>query len=147
MADLTDHTGLTVSDMDAALRLWRDIFGFTLVGGPSRPQDMNFIRAVLGIPDADVVTAWLVRGERVIELVRYIAPAARGKLQPDVSQTGFVHVAVSVPDLAAAEAELRAQGAEPSGPSRVIPYGPMKDRAVRMFRHPNGIVLEIFSPA
>src|SRR5437867_12033814 len=93
-----DHTGFTVSNLERALALWRDVLGFEL---SHRPHQTGTLAAeITGVPGAEIEIAVLKGYGHKIELLEYKAPADRKQhvdLRP--CDVGFVHVALVVDKL------------------------------------------------
>ena len=50
-----DHTGVTVSDIDASLAFWRDVFGFAVT--EKRRLKGEFFETLAGVPGAELEVA------------------------------------------------------------------------------------------
>jgi glyoxylase I family protein len=130
------HVCINVSDMERSLAFYRDVLGLRVIfdielAGPQ-------LEAVTGEAGArGRMVGCLVPGSRVtLELLAYghRQPAARRRSAPG---PGYVNVALTVPDLAAARAALEARGARPLPPVELA--------GVRMFFvvDPDGTPLEL----
>jgi len=95
------HIGISVRDMDAAIRFWSDVFGF----------ELDF-RAELA--PIKTVVAFLKRDGFRIELFQKegAVPAHEDRLKPntDLLTHGTKHIAFSVEDVQAAAETLHARG-------------------------------------
>ncbi len=93
-----DHVAILVSDLDAAIRLYRDVYGLEL-------------HEVEEVPTEKVRVAMLGRGAGRIELVSPSGPDSPLARTLEKRGEGLHHVCIEVPDVARAMAALRAQGA------------------------------------
>ena len=97
------HAALSVPDLEASIRWYRDVFGFEL-------ESRSFLPPV----PADV--AFLRRGPMRLELFQprhgLPLPPARRIPDEDLKTHGHKHVAFAVRDTAAALAEIRRLGVE-----------------------------------
>ncbi len=93
-----DHLGVAVKSLDAGLRFYRDLLGLELEG-------------IEEVPEEKVRVAMLPLGETRVELLE--ATAEDSAIARFVAQRGegLHHIAVRVPDLAAAVARLKSAGA------------------------------------
>jgi len=113
------HVTLIVTDVERSTAFFRDLFGYRALPRPNLPLD----------------GAWLERGPHQIHLV------VSGEEVPETNQ----HFALSVTDLDAAVAALRAAGHEVRGPVTVGAKDPEWRSTMRQasLRDPDGNVLEI----
>ncbi len=93
-----DHVAILVSDLDAAIRLYRDVYGLEL-------------HEIEEVPTEKVRVAMLGRGAGRIELVAPSGPDSPLARTLEKRGEGLHHVCIEVPDVARAMAALRAQGA------------------------------------
>jgi len=95
----TEHTGLTVSSLDAALEFWCGVMGFEL-GVRKDLGSGTLVENIVGVPGADMQIATIVApGGHRIELLEYRAPADRKIYQPRSCDVGSVHLTFAVTDL------------------------------------------------
>jgi methylmalonyl-CoA/ethylmalonyl-CoA epimerase len=93
-----DHVAILVSDLDAAIRLYRDVYGLELA-------------EVEEVPTEQVRVAIFGHGTGRIELVCPTGPESPMAKALAKRGEGLHHVCVEVPDLERAMAALRAEGA------------------------------------
>src|SRR4051812_8336853 len=93
----TDHTGITVANLDRSLAFWRDVLGFELSHRPH--QTGSLASEITGVPGAEISIAVLKGYGHKIELLEYVAPADRQNLRPRPCDVGSVHVAFQVDNL------------------------------------------------
>ncbi len=137
----TNHTSFTVSNLDHAIRLFRDALGFELLN--RSPRDPAFIERVVGIPGADIEVAYLQAPGHRLELIEYVAPPNRAKVESRPCDAGFAHIAFDVDDMEGALAAMREAGAEPLGTPIVVNAGPNKGGLVVYTRDRDGITIEL----
>jgi catechol 2,3-dioxygenase-like lactoylglutathione lyase family enzyme len=111
-------TALTVSDMDRALRFYRDLLGFRMAA--ELPPDAERARwdayheQVSGLAGAQIRVVYLRApdGQTHLELIEYLTPRVDRRPRAPLSAPGTAIVALGVRDSAAAVARLRAAGVE-----------------------------------
>lgn len=138
------HVGLTVSDVDASLDFYADLTGGERLG----PWDRSGpgVDRVTGYPGV-VVRQAFVRppgGAVLIELLQYVG-GSPVVLDPDNGHVGAVHVAITVRDLDAVLARLRAGGVETvSDP--VVVSAPMAGHRCVYVLDPDRVRVELVEP-
>jgi catechol 2,3-dioxygenase-like lactoylglutathione lyase family enzyme len=142
----TDHTGITVSNLERSLGFWRDVLGFQL--SHTAHQTGAMAREITGVAGAELKLAVLKtpRGHK-IELLEYLAPANRTKhvhLCP--CDVGSVHVALTVNDLDAVLQRIAASGWKAAGKPQVLQSGPNAGKRVVYVRDPDGTTIEFMQP-
>jgi methylmalonyl-CoA/ethylmalonyl-CoA epimerase len=93
-----DHVAILVSDLDAAVKLYRDVYGLELA-------------EIEEVPSEQVRVAIFGHGAGRIELVSPSGPDSPMARALEKRGEGLHHVCLEVPDLERAMAALRAQGA------------------------------------
>ncbi len=93
-----DHVAILVSDLDAAVKLYRDVYGLELA-------------EIEEVPSEQVRVAIFGHGEGRIELLCPTGPDSPMAKALAKRGEGLHHVCVEVPDIAKAMASLKAQGA------------------------------------
>jgi catechol 2,3-dioxygenase-like lactoylglutathione lyase family enzyme len=137
----TDHTGITVSNLERALAFWRDVLGFEL--SHTAHQKGEMAQEITGVEGAEIKLAVLrAPGGHKIELLEYLAPAdrKRGDIRP--CDVGSVHVALLVEDLDAVLAQIAASGWEAAGKPQTLKTGPNAGKRVVYVRNPDGTTIE-----
>ena len=128
-----DHIGIATNGIDDALRFWRDALGLE-------------VRHTELVEEQGVRVAMLPAGEPRVELLEPTGPDSPVAKFISKRGAGIHHVAVSVPDIRAALARLKAEGA------RLIDEEP-RDGAggcLIAFVHPasaGGVLLELVEHA
>src|SRR5690349_7175664 len=93
----SDHTGITVTNLERSLAFWRDVLGFELSHRPH--QTGSLASEITGVPGAEISIAVLKGYGHKIELLEYLAPDDRQQLRPRPCDVGSLHVAFVVDDL------------------------------------------------
>jgi len=104
-----DHIGITTGDLDRAKRFYGDVLGLTLRAegedGPSEALDL--LIGMLGVRLR--FAEYHLGNGQILELLEYLSPAGE-PLQQRTADPGSAHLALEVPDIVAAHAELIAAG-------------------------------------
>lgn len=135
-----NHTSFTVADLDAAVAFFTEALGFELIS--KAPRDPDAIRHITAVEGADIVVAFVQAPGHRIELIEYLAPAARGRNTSRACDTGFAHLAFDVTDMDAALAAAAAHDVVPLAEPYVIDQGPNTGRRVVYLTSENGLTLE-----
>lgn len=133
------HTGLVVSDLDAALRFWRDLLGFTVARqmDESGPQ----IDAMMGLKDVLLTTSKLTAPDGgMIELLYFHSHPEKPAWTGTPYSTGFTHIAMTVKDIDGLCQKLSEEGVTFFAPPQHSPDGKVK---VTYCRGPEGVLLEL----
>jgi methylmalonyl-CoA/ethylmalonyl-CoA epimerase len=93
-----DHVAILVSDLDAAIALFRDVYGLAL-------------SEVEEVPSEKVKVAIFGHGAGRIELVSPTGPDSPMAKAIEKRGEGLHHICLEVPDIASAMAALKARGA------------------------------------
>jgi catechol 2,3-dioxygenase-like lactoylglutathione lyase family enzyme len=137
-----NHTGVTVGDLDAAIHLFEDVFGFTVIS--RAPRDPAIISRVIGVPGVEVEIAYMRSGSgATVELLSYRAPDGVKTFLPRACDLGSLHLGFSVDDIDAALDKAAGHGVEPMGAVVVIDAGPNKGSRIAYLRNHEGLVLEL----
>lgn len=142
-----EHVGLTVPDLDAAVRFFVEVLGCEpvmpeLAVDATRP---GMARMLDVAPGARARLRFLRCGHGTnLELFEYDAPdQERPRLRN--SDVGGHHLAFHVDDLTAAVAWLRAHGLEVMGEPEEVTEGPSAGTSWVYFKAPWGLQLELVS--
>ena len=140
-----DHTGITVSNLERSLALWRDVLGFEL--SHTAHQKGELAREITGVAGAEIKLAVLkAPGGHKIELLEYLAPADRKRASLRPCDVGFVHVALLVEDLDAVLAKIAAASWQAAGKPQTLQTGPNAGKRVVYVRDPDGTTIEFMQP-
>jgi len=137
----TDHTGITVSDLEQSLAFWRDVLGFEL--SHTAHQTGAMAKEITGVAGAEIKLAVLKSptGHK-IELLEYLAPSYRKRLALKPCDLGSVHVALLVDDLDAVLESIAASGWKAAGKPQTLTTGPNAGKRVVYVRDPDGTTIE-----
>lgn len=133
------HTGLVVSDLEAALHFWCDVLGFKL--SLCMDEWGPHIDAMMGLKDVRVTTAKLTAPDgAMIELLKFHSHPGQTRWSGQPYSTGFTHIALTVDDLDAIIPGLTAAGVTFPDKPQVSPDGYAK---VTYASGPEGVLLEL----
>ncbi len=141
-----NHTGITVGDLDAAVHLFGDVFGFAVVS--RAPRDPAIISRVIGVPGVEVEIAYM-RNESggTLELLSYRVPDGVKTFLPRACDLGSLHLGFDVEDIDAALEKAAHHGVELMGDVVIIDAGPNKGSRIAYLRGREGLVLELIQAA
>ncbi len=132
------HTGIVVSDLDAAVRFWTEGLGFQeeVRGDEVGPV----IDAVLGLESVDVTTVKLVApGGGRIELLHFRSHRSTECWEGDETTTGLTHIALTVDDIEETCRAIEGLGAV----VRTVQTSPDGNVRLTYCRGPEGLLLEL----
>jgi catechol 2,3-dioxygenase-like lactoylglutathione lyase family enzyme len=138
----TNHVGFTVRDLDRAIAMFADLFGYAVSsrGGRNRAG----VERLTGVVGADIEVVHLRReGLLGVELIAYREPADRGRAQARPCDAGYTHLTFDVTDLAAVMARAARHGLVPVGEVVGGAGGPRKGIQVVYLRDGDGINIEL----
>jgi len=148
-----DHVGLTVPDLDAAVRFYCDVIGghelyrigpFDAAEMPRMTDGRDWTEAHINVTGARLTIAMLQVGPNImLELFQYAKPADRRKTPPRNCDWGGHHIAFKVADLDAAKAHLADNGCEVMAGPIVLDQGPCATLRVNYVLDPWGNQLEL----
>lgn len=140
-----DHTGITVTNLERSLAFWRDVLGFELSHRAHQTGDLA--HEITGVAGAEISIAVLrAPGGHKIELLEYLAPAARKNFDPRPCDVGSVHIALTVDDLDAVLSAIAASGWKAAGQTQTLTVGPNAGKRVVYVRDPDGTTIEFMQP-
>jgi glyoxylase I family protein len=139
-----DHTGITVANLERSLSFWRDVLGFELSHRPHHTGDLA--AEVTGVPGAEISIAVLKGYGHKIELLEYLAPLDRKRVEPRPCDVGSVHVAFTVDNLDAVLGMVAASGWKAAGQPQTLKSGPNAGKRVVYVRDPDGTTIEFMQP-
>lgn len=136
----TDHTGITVSDLDRAVAFWCDVLGVEV----ERRAHLTgtFAEDVVGVPGADIRTAIIPLPGHRLELLEYVRPGTATDHAPGPDTPGAMHLAFVVEDLDALLARVAEGGWTAPGRPREMADGPRAGTRFVYVRDPDGTTVE-----
>jgi catechol 2,3-dioxygenase-like lactoylglutathione lyase family enzyme len=140
----TDHTGITVSNLERSLAFWRDVLGFEL--SHRAHQTGELAEEITGVPGAEISLAVLKAPGHKIELLEYLAPKDRKRIDVRPCDVGSVHVAFTVENLDDILNTIAASGWRTAGKPQTLRSGPNTGKRVIYVRDPDGTTLEFMQP-
>jgi glyoxylase I family protein len=140
----TDHTGITVANIDRSLAFWQGVLGFELSHQAHHTGDLA--SEVTGVPGADISLAVLKAHGHKIELLEYHAPSERKRAELRPCDVGSVHVALTVDNLDAVLSTIKASGWKAVGKPQTLKTGPNAGKRVVYVRDPDGTTIEFMQP-
>jgi glyoxylase I family protein len=142
----TDHTGITVSNLERSLAFWRDVLGFEL--SHTAHQKGELAQEITGVEGAEIKLAVLkAPGGYKIELLEYSAPADRKRANLRPCDVSSVHIALLVNDLEAMLDKISASGWRAAGHPQILTKGPNAGKRVVYVRDPDGTTIELMQLA
>jgi glyoxylase I family protein len=135
-----DHTGITVSNLERSLAFWRDVLGFELSHRPHQTGELA--SEITGVPGAEISIAVLKGYGHKIELLEYLAPPDRRKIDLRPCDVGFVHLALAVDNLDAVLNTIAASEWKAAGKPQTLAAGPNAGKRVIYVRDPDGTTIE-----
>jgi catechol 2,3-dioxygenase-like lactoylglutathione lyase family enzyme len=136
----TDHTGITVTNLDRSLAFWRDVLGFELSHRAHHTEDLA--SEVTGVPGAEISLVVLKGYGHKIELLEYLAPSDRKHVDLRPCDVGSVHIALIVDNLDAVLSAIAASGWKAAGKPQTLKTGPNAGKRVIYVRDPDGTIIE-----
>jgi len=140
----TDHTGITVTNLERSLSFWQDVLGFELSHRPH--QTGQLASEITGVPDAEISIAVLKGYGHKIELLEYLAPADHKHVDVRPCDVGSAHVAFTVDNLDAVLSTIAASDWKAAGKPQTLKTGPNAGRRVIYVRDPDGTTIEFMQP-
>lgn len=140
-----DHTGITVTSLERSLVFWRDILGFEL--SHRAHQTGELAEEITGVEGAEISLAVLKTptGHK-IELLEYLAPPGRKKVDSRPCDIGSVHIALTVDDLDAVLSAIAPFGWKVAGTPQTLKVGPNAGKRVVYVRDADGTTIEFMQP-
>ena len=144
-----DHTGITVPDMDQAVKFFVDVLGCkkAMSFGPFSDSKGTFMKDALDVhPRAVITQITMIRcgfGSN-LELFSYQSPDQQ-VVQPKNSDVGGYHIAFYVDDIKAADSYLRSKGVWTLFGPIPVTEGPAAGQAIVYFKAPWGLQMEAIS--
>jgi len=140
-----DHVGLTVTDLDAAIAWYHDVFALEVLQGPDLiGGDEERVRDIFGQGVADFRIAYL--GSEIgtrLQLFEFVKPTVERPAEAfRYWQTGISHLGLTCTDVAESVARLEAFG----GRRRSAIHGAAPGPVYCYCEDPDGNVIELITP-
>ena len=132
----TNHTGITVVDIESSMSFFREVLGFETTEIFHHKGET--VENLTGIPGAEVKLGFVDMPNHRLELLEYITQDARKVSDLRNCDPGAFHLALEVDDIDAAVAAVASSGFVPYSDPQTVPNG---NRNVYL-RHPDGITIE-----
>ncbi len=140
-----DHTGITVSNLERSLAFWRDVIGFEF--SHTAHQSGELAKEITGVSGAELKLGVMkAPGGHKIELLEYLAPADRKKVNLRPCDVGSMHVALLVNNLDAILERIAVSGWKAAGKPQTLKTGPNAGKRVVYVRDPDGMTIEFMQP-
>jgi catechol 2,3-dioxygenase-like lactoylglutathione lyase family enzyme len=140
----TDHTGITVTDIERSLAFWQNVLGFELSHRAHHTGDLA--SEVTGVPGANISIAVLKGYGHKIELLEYHAPADRKHVDLRPCDVGSVHIAFTVDNLEVVLSTIAGSGWRTVGKPQTLQSGPNAGKRVVYVRDSDGTTIEFMQP-
>jgi lactoylglutathione lyase len=139
-----DHTGFTVANIERSLAFWRDLLGFEL---SHRAHHTGALASeATGVKGAEIMIAVLKGYGHKIELLEYLAPADRKRVDLRPCDLGSVHIALTVENLEVVLGKIAVCGWNPAGQPQTLESGPNAGKRVVYVQDPDGTIIELMQP-
>ncbi len=137
----TNHTGLTVSNLERTLAYFCKALGFEVTS--VAPRDPAAIQAITGVAGAEVMIAYVRGIGHSFELIEYTAPVDCSSVFPRPCDTGFAHLAFDVEGIDELIDRLSQYGVLPIASPLVVGGGPNIGKKAVYLRDWDGITIEL----
>lgn len=148
-----DHVGLTVPDLESAVRFYCDVIGghelyrigpFDAAQMPRMPDGRDWTEAHINVAGARLLIAMLQLGSNLmLELFQYELPANPNKTPPRNCDWGGHHIAFKVSNLELAKQHLASHGCRVMDGPIVLDQGPCATTRVNYALDPWGNQIEL----
>ena len=145
-----NHIAVSVTDLDKAVKWYKEVFGFTVVNGP---VEFEADDSSLGIAARDIHgpnfrkmrMVWLSSGNQVgFEMFEYIDPKAERRIDNfEYWKSGFFHICVTDPNIEELCKRISDSGGRQR--SRIWNVDPDKGYKIAFCEDPFGNVIEIYT--
>ncbi len=132
----TNHTGITVSNIETSLAFFKDVLGFKATEIFHHKGEM--VENLTGVPGAEVKLGFVDMPGHRLELLEYITQDDRKVSDLRNCDPGAFHLALEVDDIDAAVEAVKPSGFVPYSAPQMVPNG----NCNVYLRHPDGITIE-----
>jgi len=140
-----DHVGLTVTDLDAAIAWYGEVFGLGVLQGPTViGGDEGRVRDIFGSGVGDFRIAYLgSEAGTQLQLFEFTVPSVERRVESfEFWRTGISHIGLACADVPASVARLEAHG----GRRRSSIHGAPPGLVYCYCEDPDGNVIELIAP-
>jgi len=137
------HHGVTVSDLDRAIRFYHDVLGLELVSEPSPVFGGPALGPATGVPAASLRQVCLAAGDDIVELIEWATPPAPDGAPFPLHALGAQHLALRVSDLNSIVESLTAAGTRFFSGPNAVDDGVLAGWRWVYFADPDGISVEL----
>ncbi len=138
------HTGITVSDLDKAIALFRDALGLGV--SPTLHCSGEMFEQITGIPGCVIDIAYVTLPGHTVELLCYANPKDKKSSALRPCDNGHMHLSLNVSDIDATIARLRRHGFEPVNPVQTVADGELAGTRAIYTRGPDNLIIELMEP-
>jgi len=138
----TNHTGITVQDLDYSIKFFTEVLGYELIS-PRAPRGLKNQETVTGVKGAAVEIAYVKGGGHALELLQYSGPADRTIYKPRCVDVGHWHLSINVDDVEAATQAALDYGCVKVGDQITVDAGPNKGNKIQYVALKDGLILEL----
>ena len=120
MFERLDHVGVSVRDMEKAIKFYEDVIGMTKLNDRTYTKE---VAQIIGEEKVFVRVVHMKLGNQVLELFKYEEPAGRTAFEdPKQSDFGIIHIGFFVKDFEKTYEKLKQKGVKFLGtPKEVRP--------------------------
>ena len=139
-----DHVGLTVTDLDAAIAWYAELFDLEVVRGPDViGGSEERVRDIFGPDVDDFRIAYLGRGDgALLQLFEFVRPRSERRTESfEYWRTGVFHIGFACEDVQAIAGRIEARG----GRRRSSVHGTRPGPVYCYCEDPDGNVIELIS--
>ena len=138
----TNHTGITVQDLDYSVKFFTEVLGYDLIGERA-PRGLANKEKVTGVKGSNVEIAYVKGGGHARELLQYNGPEDRKAYRPRCVDVGHWHLSINIDDIDIATEEALKFGCTKVGGQITDDAGPNKGNKIQYIAAKDGMVVEM----
>ena len=157
MSNAVNHIAVSVTDINQAMRWYRDILGMTVLvspfeisSKPSKPEDMEIsqrVKTIFGPNFGRLLICHMSSANGVgLELFQFIKPKAERRDRDtnfEYWKTGFFHIAITEPRIEELANRIALSGGRKR--TEVMELGSNSNKKICFCEDPDGNIIEIYS--